>query len=261
MIEVKNLCFNYEKPVLNDISFCIEDGSFCGITGKTGSGKSTLVRLIAGLLKPSNGSLDVDKKVGLVFQYPEDQLFEDTVLKDVMFGPKNMGYSDNQAKEMAIKALTDMCLGEDYFNRSPLRLSGGEKRKVAIAGILAMRPDILVLDEPTAGLDCDMKKTLFEIMHKLNKQGKTIIMVSHDIDDIVQYCNQVLLLKEGNLVAQGKPCSVFSKDDAIMPFVYKKATEYGVEITENLRTVEDLADGLSKLLATRKVINQDKQEG
>ena len=203
---------SFEKPALTDISLSIASGSFVGLAGISGSGKTTLVRLLKGLIKPCSGSITgLDfSKVGLVFQYPENQLFEATVLKDVMFGPLNLGFEPSEARAMALEALSTMGLDASFYNRDPLFLSGGEKRRVAIAGTLAMKPEVLILDEPTAGLDWQMQEQLFSVLHKLNLAGKTIILVSHNMDDIALHCNQVVMLQEGRLLASGAVAEVFN---------------------------------------------------
>ena len=224
---------SYEKTALQDVSLSIPEGSFVGIAGLSGSGKTTLVRLIKGLIKPSSGSIKgvESSKVGLVFQYPEFQLFEATVIKDVMFGPLNIGLGEEEARRQACQALSVMGLDEAFYERDPLCLSGGEKRRVAIAGILAMDPEVLILDEPTAGLDAQMHDQLFEVLQRLNAQGKTIILVSHNMDDVASYCKQVVALKEGKVVAFGAPSEVFyhSALQGFEPTVVKIAKNLGLE--------------------------------
>lgn len=231
---------SFEKPALTGLSFSLEQGSFVGIAGASGSGKTTLVRLLKGLIKPSSGEIKglEPSKVGLVFQYPELQLFEATVLKDVMFGPLNLGFEAQQASSMAEKALALMGLDSSFYDRDPLFLSGGEQRRVAIAGILAMDPEVLILDEPTAGLDAKMQKQLFSVLKTLNDQGKTIILVSHNMDDLTSYCQRVIILKEGRLLASGTPVEVFSNPEvSFLPSIVQIATKlgiYGVCTLENL---------------------------
>lgn len=190
----------FETKALNDINLYIEDSSFLGITGPTGSGKSTLARILAGLLKPSQGKITSEGMCGIAFQYPENQLFEETVLKDIMFGPLNMGKTQKEAEIAARLAMAQMNLNSNLENRNPLMLSGGEKRRVAIAGILSMNPNIIILDEPAAGLDMQNHDTLFTVLSNLNKQGKTIILISHEAEDIATYCKTELKLKDGNQI-------------------------------------------------------------
>ncbi len=212
MMELRNVSYSYDKgtsfecQALKDVSLRIEDGSFLGVTGRAGSGKSTLLRILGSLLRPSSGEVVAEGRVGLVFQFPEHQLFEDTVLKDVMFGPRNLGLDDARGK--AVSALELMGLDGSFLERSPFELSGGEQRRVAIAGVLAMQPDVLVLDEPTSGLDKAGHDLLMSILRRLNDEGKTIVLVSHDIDDLVSVCKRMMVLSEGAVVADGDPVSV-----------------------------------------------------
>ncbi|MGM1458955.1 MAG: ATP-binding cassette domain-containing protein, partial [Columbia Basin potato purple top phytoplasma] len=224
-IQFKNVTFYYnkkEKPALNDINLNIESkDDFIAIIGKIGSGKSTLVQLMNGLLLPSKGYLDIfgeiidkrvlpqnlislKKKIGLVFQFPENQIFENTILKDVMFGPKNFNKTDAEAKEQAIKALKQVGITQDLFEKSPFKLSGGQQRKVAIAGVLALEPSILILDEPTRGLDVCSKKDIMNFLKKTNqKKRNTIIFITHDMDLIAEYANKIILLDKGKIIFFG----------------------------------------------------------
>ena len=233
---------SYEKQALKDVSLSIPTGSFVGITGNSGSGKTTLVRLLKGLIKPTSGTISgiESAKVGLVFQYPELQLFEDTVLKDVMFGPLNIGMGEEEARKQACQALSEMGLDEPFYGRDPLKLSGGEQRRVALSGILAMNPDVLVLDEPTAGLDNQMHDQLFAVLQNLNAQGKTIILVSHNLDDVATYCKQVVVLKMGRVAAFGTPSEVFygSECGASLPTMVQLAKKLGLEGVCTLDEVE-----------------------
>ena len=190
MVRLDHVSFGYEKDslILKDISLCINDASFFGICGRSGSGKTTLAKLICGLLKPSSGTVEVSEQPRLVMQFPERQLFAKTVLEDVMYGPLNQGKSKEDAKETAVRTLKKLGLGEDILNKSPFTISGGEKRLVAIAGILAMESGILVLDEPTAGLDGSSRKALMEILRQLNSESKTIILISHDAELLDSLC-------------------------------------------------------------------------
>ncbi len=223
MMELRHVSYIYDKGLpfetraLNDISMTIDEGAFLGITGKTGSGKSTLMRIMASLLEPSSGQMTIEegKRVGLAFQFPEHQLFEETVLKDVMFGPKNLGLPDPRGK--AIEALRTVGLDESFLDRSPFALSGGEQRRLAMAGVLAMDPDILILDEPTAGLDKAGHDLMFSVLRKLNDEGRTIVLVSHEIGDILENCRDMVLLSAGTVQDCGEPLEVLKRHLEIAP--------------------------------------------
>ncbi|CJE62081.1 cobalt ABC transporter ATP-binding protein [Streptococcus pneumoniae] len=231
-IALENVSFTYQEgtplasAALSDVSLTIEDGSYTALIGHTGSGKSTILQLLNGLLVPSQGSVQVfdtfitstsknkdirqiRKQVGLVFQFAENQIFEETVLKDVAFGPQNFGVSEEDAEQIAREKLALVGIDESLFNRSPFELSGGQMRRVAIAGILAMEPAILVLDEPTAGLDPLGRKELMTLFKKLHQSGMTIVLVTHLMDDVAEYANQVYVMEKGRLVKGGKPSDVF----------------------------------------------------
>ena len=221
----------FEFKALNNISLNLEMNKITAIIGHTGSGKSTLVQQLNALLIPTSGTLEVcdfiitpDKKknknlkslrkrVGLVFQFPEYQLFEETIAKDIAFGPKNFGVSDEEINEIVKKVIVQVGLDESYLERSPLELSGGQKRRVAIAGILAMNPDVLVLDEPTAGLDPNGAKAMLDLFVELNRQGKTIIIVTHEMDYVLEYCDLCVVLNKGDIVYEGTPINLFVNDD------------------------------------------------
>ena len=231
-IALENVSFTYQEgtplasTALSDVSLTIEDGSYTALIGHTGSGKSTILQLLNGLLVPSQGSVrvfdtlitsnsknkdirQIRKQVGLVFQFAENQIFEETVLKDVAFGPQNFGVSEEDAEKIAREKLALVGINESLFNRSPFELSGGQMRRVAIAGILAMEPAILVLDEPTAGLDPLGRKELMNLFKKLHQSGMTIVLVTHLMDDVAEYANQVYVMEKGRLVKGGKPSDVF----------------------------------------------------
>ena len=231
-IALENVSFTYQEgtplasTALSDVSLTIEDGSYTALIGHTGSGKSTILQLLNGLLVPSQGSVrvfdtfitstsknkdirQIRKQVGLVFQFAENQIFEETVLKDVAFGPQNFGVSEEDAEKIAREKLALVGIDESLFNRSPFELSGGQMRRVAIAGILAMEPAILVLDEPTAGLDPLVRKELMNLFKKLHQSGITIVLVTHLMDDVAEYANQVYVMEKGRLVKFGKPSDVF----------------------------------------------------
>ena len=231
-IALENVSFTYQEgtplasTALSDVSLTIEDGSYTALIGHTGSGKSTILQLLNGLLVPSQGTVrvfdtlitsnsknkdirQIRKQVGLVFQFAENQIFEETVLKDVAFGPQNFGVSEEDAEQIAREKLALVGIDESLFNRSPFELSGGQMRRVAIAGILAMEPAILVLDEPTAGLDPLGRKELMNLFKKLHQSGMTIVLVTHLMDDVAEYANQVYVMEKGRLVKGGKPSDVF----------------------------------------------------
>ena len=231
-IALENVSFTYQEETplastaLSDVSLTIEDGSYTALIGHTGSGKSTILQLLNGLLVPSQGSVrvfdtlitstsknkdirQIRKQVGLVFQFAENQIFEETVLKDVAFGPQNFGVSEEDAEQIAREKLALVGIDESLFDRSPFELSGGQMRRVAIAGILAIEPAILVLDEPTAGLDPLGRKELMNLFKKLHQSGMTIVLVTHLMDDVAEYANQVYVMEKGRLVKGGKPSDVF----------------------------------------------------
>ena len=231
-IILDNVSYTYQEgtpfasAALSDVSLSIEDGSYTAIIGHTGSGKSTILQLLNGLLVPTKGSVrvfdtlitptsvnkqirQIRKQVGLVFQFAENQIFEETVLKDVAFGPQNFGVSVEEAEAIAREKLALVGIDESLFERSPFELSGGQMRRVAIAGILAMEPSILVLDEPTAGLDPIGRKELMALFKKLHQDGITIVLVTHLMDDVAEFADQVYVMEKGKLVKGGKPSIVF----------------------------------------------------
>ncbi len=217
---------NDEIRALDDVSFEIKDGDFIGLIGHTGSGKSTLVQHLDGLLKATSGHIyyngediydkDYDMralrgKVGLVFQYPEHQLFEEDVFKDVCFGPKNMGMSDKDTELAAYSALKAVKLPDDLFYVSPFELSGGQKRRAAIAGVLAMKPEVLVLDEPTAGLDPEGRDEILDLVKELHdSQGITVVLVSHSMEDVANYASHIIVMEKGKVYMDGTPKEIFS---------------------------------------------------
>jgi energy-coupling factor transport system ATP-binding protein len=221
----------FEQRALFDLNLTIKDGSYTAIVGHTGSGKSTLLQHLNALVKPTRGSVKIGdrvitpetdnknlkpirKKVGIVFQFPEAQLFEETVERDIAFGPQNFGVSEADAKELARKMITMVGLEESYLQRSPFELSGGQMRRVAIAGVLAMEPEVLVLDEPTAGLDPQGRREMMAMFEQLHKeQGMTIVLVTHLMDDVANYADHVLVLEKGHVVKAGQPKEVFQDTD------------------------------------------------
>lgn len=231
-IILDNVSYTYQEgtpfasAALSDVNLSIEDGSYTAIIGHTGSGKSTILQLLNGLLVPTKGSVrvfdtlitstsvnkqirQIRKQAGLVFQFAENQIFEETVLKDVAFGPQNFGVSIEEAEAIAREKLALVGIDESLFGRSPFELSGGQMRRVAIAGILAMEPSILVLDEPTAGLDPIGRKELMALFKKLHQDGITIVLVTHLMDDVAEFADQVYVMEKGKLVKSGKPSLVF----------------------------------------------------
>lgn len=237
-LELKNASYIYqpntpnESIALREVSITINDGEFIGIIGHTGSGKSTLVQLLCGLLTPTDGQVLIDGidinakdtpkeerkknrlKVGMVFQYPEHQLFEETVIADIAFGPKNLGYDEKEARKLAKQAMKTVGLSEDLAQSSPFDLSGGQKRRVAIAGVLAMNPKYLILDEPTAGLDPQGREEILDEVRTLReKLGITVILVSHSMDDIARFADRLLVLNDGELYMQGTAKAIFARDE------------------------------------------------
>lgn len=215
---------------LDSVTFNIEEGTFTALVGHTGSGKSTIMQHLNGLQKPSKGKIQIAgftldsrtsnkglnqlrKRVGLVFQFPESQLFEETVLKDVVFGPKNFGFSEKEAEVQAKKWLKKVKVNENLFYQSPFDLSGGQMRRVAIAGVLASEPDILCLDEPAAGLDPQGKADMFRLFKNYQKEGHTVILVTHEMNDVAMYADKVLVMDGGRLVGNGTPQEIFTDNN------------------------------------------------
>ena len=254
---------------LSSVSLTIEEGCFTGIIGHTGSGKSTFLQHLNGLLLPSEGTVTVDgldtknkanlkqirSRVGIVFQYPEYQLFEETVLKDVMFGPKNMGLSEDECRDRAVEALEQVGLNPKHFSdQSPFDLSGGEKRRAALAGVLAMKPKYLALDEPMAGLDPRGRKEIMALLSHFQKDlGCTVIMVSHSMDDIAKCAEHVIVLDRGSVVMSGAPREIFSSEEELeklslsVPQVVKLThllIKNGMDLPPDIITPSELASAL-----------------
>ena len=275
-IKVENVFYTYLKKASNstlalqDVSLSIEKNDFVAIVGETGSGKSTLVQMLNALLIPDKGQVLVDdfvvsyknrknrkirnlrKQVGLVFQFPEYQLFEETVEKDVAFGVKNFGAKNEEALESAHRALKSVGLDESYYQRPPFELSGGEKRKVAIAGILALNPDIIIFDEPTVGFDPASAKELMSLIVSMHQSGKTIIVVTHDMDLVNEYAQKVFMLEKGKLVYSGSTSNFYENIlnnkwmEMEIPKIFKLALllkEKGMDINlEEIHNIDDLVN-------------------
>ena len=239
-----------EKWALKNINLAIHDREFIGIVGHTGSGKSTLTQLLNGLEKPSSGTIyynDEDiqadgyerrklrQKVGLVFQYPEHQLFEVSVIKDVEFGPRNLGLSNLDVEKRSFDALKQVGLSDDLLDVAPFALSGGQKRRVAIAGVLAMQPEVLILDEPTAGLDPAGRTEILELLKKLHEENNiTVILVSHSMDDVARYAGRILVMNQGELVLDGEPQKVFRYRDELR--------KIGLDVPQSTNILYELRD-------------------
>lgn len=259
----------YERQALHDINLKIEDGEFIGLIGHTGSGKSTLIQHLNGLLKPTSGGIyyngadisDKDfslkklrSKVGLVFQYPEHQLFEATVIEDVKFGPKNIGMEPLDMDLHAFNALKQVGIGEELLDVSPLELSGGQKRRVAIAGVLAMEPEVLILDEPTAGLDPAGRDEILNLIAKLHKERNiTVIIVSHSMEDMAKYVDRLIVMNQGTVAYDGTPAEVFSHYKELetmglmapqVTYVMEGLAKKGISLPHNAITVEQAVDSI-----------------
>ncbi len=277
-IKISNLSYTYlaktpnEVEALHNVSLDIPEGKITSIIGHTGSGKSTLIQTLNGLLLPTSGEVRVGeyvvtnkkkknkkikelrKSLAIVFQFPEYQLFEETVEKDVAFGLKNYGYKEVEAIKLAHKALEEVGIDKSFYKRSPFELSGGEKRRVAIAGIIALNPDILVLDEPTAGLDPKGSKIILNLINKFNKEGKTIILVTHDMNIVLNYSDHVIVMNDGKVAFEGIPSDLFSGDistysiDVPELFKFVKLLESkGIKLDiSKIRTIDDLISQLKE---------------
>lgn len=264
-ISLENVSYTYqsgtpfERRALFDMTVTIKDGSYTAFIGHTGSGKSTIMQLLNGLYLPTSGQVKVDdtiinsqsknkeikpirKKVGLVFQFPESQLFAETVLEDIAFGPQNFGVSKEEAEQRALESLRLVGLSDELRDQNPFDLSGGQMRRVAIAGILAMQPDILVLDEPTAGLDPQGRKELMSLFKQLHLSGITIVLVTHLMDDVADYATDVNVMEKGRLVLSGTPKDVFQKVAFLKEkqLGVPKITEFALQLQEKGYSFESL---------------------
>ena len=292
-IQVKNLTHIYSKGMpdeqlaLDNVSFEIADGEKVAVIGHTGSGKSTLMQHLNGIIKPSSGSIiigdtditdpktvmkDVRRRVGLVFQYPEYQLFEETVAKDIAFGPKNLGLSEGEIDERVREAIKLVGLDyDDIAERSPFELSGGQKRRVAIAGVIAMEPEILILDEPTAGLDPGAHKEILRMIEKIHSaQNNIIIFVSHNMSDVAEMADRVMVMDEGRILMMDTPEVVFSRHEELnaigldIPPVTELMNDIracGVDVPANVLNIEDAKTALLAYLKNKNAGNDSSKSG
>lgn len=268
----------YEKHALKDVNLTINDGEFIGLIGHTGSGKSTLIQHLNGLMKATSGTIyyngkdiydndfnmrELRNKVGLVFQYPEHQLFETTVIKDVSFGPKNQGLPQLEVDLHSYEALKQVGIQEDLIDCSPFELSGGQKRRVAIAGVLAMRPEVLILDEPTAGLDPAGRDEILDQISKLHKERKiTVILVSHSMEDVAKYVDRIIVMNKGEVVYSDVPKKVFANYKVLetiglaapqVTYVMNGLREQGIMVDTNATTINEAKEEILKW-ARREII-------
>ena len=282
VIRVEHLTYIYGEGMpdattaLDDISFEIEKGEFLGVIGPTGCGKSTLITHFNGLNRPTRGKLQIDGediwadpkkirqyrfKVGLVFQYPEYQLFEETVRKDIGFGPRNMGLPDEEVAQRVVEAARFCGLDESVLDRSPFELSGGQKRRAAIAGVIAMRPEVLVLDEPAAGLDPEGREMILSQVKRYHREtGTTVVLVSHSMEDIAKYADRVLVLQAGKVAMLDTTANIFARAEELVSYglsvpevtkIYLKLREMGLDIPIDVYTVKYARDTILNALAQR----------
>ena len=282
-IQVEDLCYTYgegtalERQALKHVSFEIQDGEFVGLIGHTGSGKSTLIQHLNGLIKPTSGDIkyqgvsiysqgyklkDLRSKVGLVFQYPEYQLFEADIFTDVCFGPKNLGFPQEEVEKRARHALKLVGMDEKFYKQSPFELSGGQKRRVAIAGVLAMRPEMMILDEPTAGLDPKGRDDILDQIAELHKvRGITIVLVSHSMEDMARYVDRIMVMNDGVKMFDDTPKEVFrhyKELEAIglaapqITYVVQGLRERGIPIDDAITTVEEAREAILALYNKRR---------
>lgn len=283
-IKIENLTHIYmpktpfEKVALNKVNLQINEGEFTTLIGHTGSGKSTLIQHLNGLLKPAEGTIIVDgvnitekgvklsdirKKVGLVFQYPEYQLFEETIERDIEFGPKNLGLGEEEIHERVIKAMEMVGLDyETYKDKSPFELSGGQKRRVAIAGVVAMEPKVLILDEPTAGLDPKGRDEILGQIKKLHKEyNMTIILVSHSMEDVAKIADRVIVMNSGQVILDGSPAKVFQEIETLeevglavpqVTYLTRELINKGFKLSNDIFTVEQAKEALLKFFKENK---------
>ncbi|MGI8317292.1 energy-coupling factor ABC transporter ATP-binding protein [Halobacillus mangrovi] len=266
----------FEHRALNDLSFSIQSGSFVAIIGHTGSGKSTLIQHLNGLLQPTDGKVSIGEyqmkageknkdlkklreKVGVVFQYPEHQLFEETVAKDIAFGPQNFGVEEEEISRRTKEAIQATHLPEELLERSPFDLSGGQMRRVAISGVLAMNPEVLVLDEPTAGLDPNGQREIMDMFHHLHKTKQlTTILVTHSMEDALAYADHIIILNHGEVYREGTPLEIFKQQEAlkavqldvpeVIEFISKVNEEFNTAIEYKGQTIAELAKELAQMM-------------
>ncbi|MBE5896261.1 MAG: energy-coupling factor transporter ATPase [Lachnospiraceae bacterium] len=266
----------YEKKALDGVSLKIEDGEFIGIIGHTGSGKSTLIQHLNGLLKATEGNIyfngqdiydkdydlkDLRMQVGMVFQYPEHQLFDETVFKDVCFGPRNQGLPEKDVTLRAYEALKNVGLDEKYYDVSPFELSGGQKRRAAIAGVIAMKPQVLVLDEPTAGLDPQGRDEILDMIAENHQRyGNTVILVSHSMEDVAKYVDRIIVMDDGHVRFDGEPKEVFRHYKELeeiglaapqVTYLMHDLKDAGYDVSCDATTVEEAKDEIMKMLGRR----------
>ncbi len=284
ILDIKNISFGYshgtpfEITALDDVSFSVKKGELIGIIGHTGSGKSTLMQMLNALLKPEKGQIllngkdiNTDKKsikearskVGLCFQYPEYQLFEETCAKDIAFGPKNMGLSQEEIDSRVLKAADFVGLDKALLDKSPFDLSGGQKRRCAIAGVMAMLPEVLILDEPTAGLDPKGRTEILSMIENYRKStGATVMIVSHSMDDIARIADRILVMNKGRLAFYGTPKEVFSKSSELLEMgldipvcssIMTALSKSGMDFPSDVFSISDAAEKLYKFYEERRV--------
>ena len=245
----------FEARALDGVSLTIRDGEFVGVIGHTGSGKSTLIAHLNALIRPEPGHVIVGGEVGLVFQYPEYQLFEETVEKDVGFGPRNLGLDEETVKTRVREALLQVGMGPEILDKSPFELSGGQKRRVAIAGVLAMKPGTLVLDEPVAGLDPAGREELLKLIQGIHESGVTVVMVTHSMDDAARLCNRLVVLNHGRVAFDAPPGEVFRHEEELRDMgldvpecvkLVKALRARGMHIEEGLYRMEDVRAAIER---------------
>lgn len=267
----------FERKAIFDINLQVQSGTFLAVIGHTGSGKSTLMQHINALLKPTSGTVQIGKynihskkkskdlkslrkRVGIVFQYPEHQLFEETVEKDICFAPLNFGVNEKTAKKRAREAISKVGLSETLLQKSPFELSGGQKRRVAIAGVLVMNPEVIILDEPTAGLDPRGRKEIMGMFHRLHKEtGLTTILVTHSMEDAAQYADEIVVMDKGTTLLRGQPSDIFKNTEMLqsigldipesIQFIRKLEKQFGISIKDNIHSVQDVAKVINQLLS------------
>lgn len=279
MIEMKNVSYIYSKgtpyetEALKEVNLTIGEGEFVGVIGHTGSGKSTLVNIMSGIVKPTSGSVLIDGeditgmkapvktlkgKIGIVFQYPEHQLFEETVYKDIAFGPKNLGVGEEEIKERVYDAMRMTGLSEEILDKSPFEISGGQKRRVAIAGILSMKPNILILDEPAAGLDPGGKEDILGTIKQMHSDyGITVVLVSHSMDDVAEICEKAILMSDGRIVCYSHIADVFRRGEELkknglslpqITEIMQKLKSAGLPVRDDIYRMADAKEELIALL-------------